>query len=78
MKGGQIFGEYPDDLTSAGAQIIEDVGITIPSTPWEALWNGVAEWFGITRLVLRNDEFTTRSLKQVKFSHYLCCFIVIQ
>ena len=47
LKGGQIFGEYPDDLTSSGDQIIENVGIVIPSTPWEALWNGVAEWLGV-------------------------------
>ena len=23
-------------------------GVVIPSTPWEALWNGVAQWFGVT------------------------------
>jgi hypothetical protein len=35
-------------LTSDGSQIISDVGIVIPSSPFEALWNGIAEWFGIT------------------------------
>ena len=49
LKGGEIFGEYPDDLTDAGPQIVSDVGIVMPSTPWEALWNGVAQWFGVDR-----------------------------
>lgn len=49
MKGGKILGEYPHDLTPSGSQIISDVGILIPSTPWESVWNGVAEWFGIDR-----------------------------
>merc|ERR1719330_583256 len=47
LNGGQIFGQYPDDLTSSGDQIVGDVGIVIPSTPWEALWNGVSHWLGI-------------------------------
>ena len=49
LKGGKIFGEYPDDLTDAGPRIVSDVGIVMPSTPWEALWNGVAQWFGVNR-----------------------------
>lgn len=48
MKGGQILGEYPDDLTQDGDRIISDVGIVMPTTPWESLWNGIAEWFGVT------------------------------
>jgi len=47
LKGGQIFGEYPDDLTDSGDQIVGRGGVVIPSTPWEALWNGVAEWLGL-------------------------------
>lgn len=49
LKGGKILGEYPDDLTSSGSRIVSDVGIVVPTTPWEALWNGIAEWFGVTR-----------------------------
>lgn len=61
FKGGQVYGEYPRDLTPEGSQIIADVGITIPSSPWEALWNGVAEWFGVSsendlKTVLPNRE----------------------
>jgi uncharacterized protein (DUF1501 family) len=48
LKGGQIFGEYPNDLTKSGDQIVSSRGgVVIPSTPWEALWNGVAEWLGV-------------------------------
>jgi hypothetical protein len=42
-------GEYPHDLTADGPQVISEVGIVIPTTPWESLWNGIAEWFGVTR-----------------------------
>ncbi len=61
LKGGQVFGEYPDDLTPSGSQIIESVGIVVPSTPWEALWNGVAQWLGVLndndlKTVLPNRE----------------------
>lgn len=49
MKGGKVFGKYPEDLTSDGPQIVSHVNIVIPTHPWEALWNGIAEWFGITK-----------------------------
>mmetsp|Transcript_15416 Transcript_15416/g.17116 ORF Transcript_15416/g.17116 Transcript_15416/m.17116 type:complete len:225 (-) Transcript_15416:110-784(-) len=47
VKGGKIVGKYPNsfadnDPTSCGR------GRLIPSQPWDALWNGVAQWFGIT------------------------------
>ena len=51
LKGGKIHGEYPDSLKSSGSRIVSDVGIVIPTTPWDALWNGVAEWFGVNRYV---------------------------
>jgi hypothetical protein len=49
MKGGKVFGKYPEDLTSDGPQIVSHVNIVIPTHPWEALWNGIAEWFGIMK-----------------------------
>jgi uncharacterized protein (DUF1501 family) len=47
LKGGRILGSFPSDLTIEGSEAFEP-GIVIPTTPWEALWNGVAQWFGIT------------------------------
>ncbi len=35
-------------MTESGDQIVgRGGGVVIPSTPWEALWNGVAEWLGL-------------------------------
>mmetsp|Transcript_68973 Transcript_68973/g.102503 ORF Transcript_68973/g.102503 Transcript_68973/m.102503 type:complete len:362 (-) Transcript_68973:419-1504(-) len=46
MRGGRILGEYPksfgnNDPTNMGR------GRLIPTTSWDALWYGVAQWFGI-------------------------------
>jgi uncharacterized protein (DUF1501 family) len=46
VRGGQILGDYPDDLSSEGEQILKR-GRVIPTTPWEAVWAGVGEWFGV-------------------------------
>jgi len=47
VNGGKILGEYPKnfthyDETSCGR------GRLVPTTSWDALWNGVAQWFGVT------------------------------
>jgi uncharacterized protein (DUF1501 family)/uncharacterized protein (DUF1800 family) len=47
VRGKRILGSYPDDLSDDSPFIFEP-GIVIPDTPWDALWNGVAQWFGIT------------------------------
>ena len=47
LDGGKILGEFPLDLTNEGDYAFEP-GIFIPSRPWESLWNGIAQWFGIT------------------------------
>lgn len=45
--GGKILGEFPDDLTDAGPLNIGR-GRLIPTTSWDAVFNAVAEWAGIT------------------------------
>eukprot|EP00546_Thalassionema_frauenfeldii_P010113 CAMPEP_0178928808 /NCGR_PEP_ID=MMETSP0786-20121207/20156_1 /TAXON_ID=186022 /ORGANISM="Thalassionema frauenfeldii, Strain CCMP 1798" /LENGTH=1403 /DNA_ID=CAMNT_0020604807 /DNA_START=186 /DNA_END=4393 /DNA_ORIENTATION=+ len=45
VKGGKIIGQYPDnfsgnDDSSCGR------GRLIPTSPWERMWNGVAQWYG--------------------------------
>ena len=47
MKGGRILGEYPSDLTEK-SRLNLGRGRIQPTTSWEALWNGIAQWFGIT------------------------------
>jgi len=46
VKGGKILGTYPDDLSEEGTQIIGR-GRVIPSTPWDACFHGIADWFGV-------------------------------
>ena len=45
VKGGQMFGHFPESLAETGAQILTR-GRAIPRTPVEAVWNAVAGWFG--------------------------------
>lgn len=47
VKGGRILGEYPADLTRNSPYFMSRARV-IPTTPFEAIWNGVAEWFGVT------------------------------
>ena len=47
MKGGRILGEYPSDLTEK-SRLNLGRGRIQPTTSWEALWNGIAQWFGVT------------------------------
>lgn len=45
VDGGKVVGQYPDDLTRNGPLNIGR-GRLIPTTSWDALWNGVADWMG--------------------------------
>ena len=47
MRGGQILGDYPYDLTEASDLNVKR-GRLIPTTSWEHVWNGVGEWLGVT------------------------------
>ena len=46
MKGGKILGKFPSDLTQAGP-LIDGRGRFIPTTSWDAVWNGVLQWLGV-------------------------------
>jgi cullin-associated NEDD8-dissociated protein 1 len=46
VKGGQILGKYPSSLAEDGDVNIGN-GRLLPTTSWEALWNGVSQWLGI-------------------------------
>jgi len=46
VKGGKIFGSYPDDL-SINNPLNVGRGRFIPTLPWEALWNAVIQWLGL-------------------------------
>ena len=46
IKGGRVLGTYPSDL-SEGNPLDIGRGRMLPTLPWEAVWSGVLEWFGI-------------------------------
>jgi len=47
LKGGQILGEYPNSFSTEDPTN-DGKGRLIPTTSWEAMWNGIAQWFGVT------------------------------
>ena len=46
VKGGQVFGQYPDDLSDDGP-LSTGRGRIIPTTPWDGVWAPMAEWLGV-------------------------------
>eukprot|EP01125_Pyxidicula_operculata_P014519 TRINITY_DN483_c0_g6_i1.p1 TRINITY_DN483_c0_g6~~TRINITY_DN483_c0_g6_i1.p1 ORF type:complete len:1985 (+),score=368.79 TRINITY_DN483_c0_g6_i1:207-6161(+) len=46
VNGGKILGKYPDTLTDEGSTNLGR-GRFIPTTSWDAVWKGLAEWFGV-------------------------------
>lgn len=43
VRGGQILGKYPDSLLDSGSVALGR-GRILPTTPWEAMWNGIVDW----------------------------------
>ncbi len=52
VDGGKILGDYPDDLSTEGPLIL-DRGRVIPTTPWDAVFKGIAQWAGV-----QNDQLS--------------------
>lgn len=49
VKGGKVLGQYPDDFEQSSTNDIAlSRGRMIPSFPWDAMWKGAAEWFGVS------------------------------
>eukprot|EP00656_Telonema_subtile_P022373 TRINITY_DN2349_c0_g4_i2.p1 TRINITY_DN2349_c0_g4~~TRINITY_DN2349_c0_g4_i2.p1 ORF type:complete len:1161 (-),score=234.81 TRINITY_DN2349_c0_g4_i2:206-3688(-) len=46
VKGSQILGKFPSALDETGPEYIGR-GRLLPTTSWEALWQGLAQWFGV-------------------------------
>lgn len=46
VKGGRILGAFPDDLEATGDVVINR-GRIIPTTSWESVWHGIAQWAGV-------------------------------
>ena len=46
VRGGQILGQFPEDLGEEG-EFNLGRGRLLPTTSWEHVWSAVAEWFGV-------------------------------
>ena len=47
VRGGQVLGKFPDRLDPIVSDENDGRGRIIPTTPWESVWNGIADWFGV-------------------------------
>lgn len=46
VRGGQVLGSYPDDLSAASDLRFQRV--IVPSMSWESMWHGLAQWLGVS------------------------------
>ena len=46
IRGGQILGEYPNDMTKNGKDMTSR-GRALPTTSWESVWNAVGQFMGV-------------------------------
>lgn len=68
VNGGRILGKYPDDiLNSDGSMGAGNVGRgrMIPSTSWDSVWNGLAQWMGVET----EEELDTILPNRYKFAN---------
>jgi len=66
VRGGTIHGEFPTSFL-ASSPVHVGRGRLLPTTSWEAVWNGMAEWFGVapeklTTVLPNRVNFPTTSL----------------
>lgn len=54
VRGGQILGQFPPSLLETSDTNIGRNGRMLPTTPWEGIWSGLAEWFGVEASRLPN------------------------
>jgi len=47
ILGGKILGQYPESF-GVGAATNVGRGRILPTTSWDALWYGIAQWMGVT------------------------------
>jgi len=46
IKGGQVLGEYPKDMTKNGKDMLSR-GRVLPTTSWESVWNAVGQFMDV-------------------------------
>jgi len=53
VAGGQVLGTYPAALDESSEVNIGRNHRMLPTTPWEAVWHGLGQWFGAGEAALR-------------------------
>ena len=46
LKGGKVLGQFPTVFSEDGPLALSR-GRMLPTTPWDAIWNGIAPWMGV-------------------------------
>ena len=59
VLGKRILGQYPETLTEDGISILGR-GRVIPSTPWDSVFQAIAQWLGVEDTQL-NDVLPNRN-----------------
>lgn len=47
VKGGKVLGQYPKEFLQGDEDkdgVVLSRGRLIPTSPWDTIWKGVAEW----------------------------------
>ena len=57
VRGGRVLGKFPEQFTGEDAEVLLGRGRVLPSTPFDAMWRGIAQWMGVqnTSNVLPNS-----------------------
>ena len=54
VTGGQVLGRYPSVLDEPLSEVNVGRGRFMPTTSWEGMWYGIAQWFGVDEEEMRD------------------------
>jgi uncharacterized protein (DUF1501 family) len=65
VNGGRILGKYPDNFNG---DLDAGRGRMIPTSSWDQVWNGIAQWLGVQDQNLLNQVLPNVHWNNVKFT----------
>ena len=72
LKGKKILGQYPEHLSKESDLWISR-GRIVPTTPWEYVWHGLAQWMG----VLDNNDLSAVLPNMDNFKKVICTYFFV-
>jgi hypothetical protein len=48
VKGGRIYGKYPDNLSPTSSLLNARRGLILPTTSWDSVWHSILQWLGVS------------------------------